>query len=131
MMKPFSTREMVTEGNELQRRKMKYFNKKLSGAHTEMTENVYALLKRRWQILKNMTLHVPRAVKAIKACAILHNICVDWKDEIPEEDDQRPDTEDAGDIEGERRVMNDSDYTRKMRGRAKRRRVMNEMNFPF
>ena len=107
MMKPFSTEELAAEGNELQRRKMKYFNKKLSGARTVMTENVFALLKRRWQILKNMTLHVPRAVKAIKACAILHNICVDWKDEIPEENDQRPDAEDAGDIEEERRVMND------------------------
>ena len=34
MMKPFSTEELAAEGNELQRRKMKYFNKNLSDACT-------------------------------------------------------------------------------------------------
>ena len=94
-----------------------------------MTENVYGKLKRRWQILKNMTLHLPRAFKAIKACAILHNICVDWNLEIPEDYVQWPDGPDAGNRVVTRR--NDSDHARKVRGKAKRMRLMNEMIFPF
>ena len=41
MIKPFSTRELEAEENEDDRRKMAYFNKKLSGARTTMTKNVY------------------------------------------------------------------------------------------
>ena len=131
MMKPFSQQEINTAATELLKRKMKYFNKRLNGAKTEVTENVYGKLKRRWQILKNMTLHVPCAFKAIKACAILHNICIDWNEEIPEDDVQRPDGPDAGDIVEQRTLRNNSDHARKMRGRAKRMRLMNQMTFPF
>ena len=84
------------------KRKLRYFNKRLSGARTEMTENIYGKLKRRWQILKHMTLHLPRAFKAIKACAILHNMCIDWKEEIPQDDMNQPDRPDAGDVVEER-----------------------------
>ena len=128
-MKPFSEREINATDTQLLKKKMRYFNKRLSGARTEMTENVYGKLKRRWQILKNMTLHLPRAFKAIKACAILHNICVDWNLEIPEDDVQWPDGPNAGNRVVTRR--NDSDHARKMRGKAKRMRLMNEMIFPF
>ena len=115
MMKPFSEQEINAAAPELLKRKMKYFNKRLSGAQTEMTENVYRKMKRRWQILKNMTLHVPCAFKAIKACAILHNICVDWNEEIPEDDVQRPDGHNARDILEQRTLRNSSDHTRKIR----------------
>ena len=78
-----------------------------------------------------MTLHVPRAFKAIKACAILHNICVDWNEEIPEDDVQRPDGPDAGNVVEQRTLRNSSDHTRKIRGRVKILRLLNEMVFPF
>ena len=130
MIKPFSQQE-INAASDLLQRKMRFFNRRLSGAHIEMTKNVYGKLKRRWQILKNMTLHVPRAFKAIKACAILHNICVDWNEEIPEDDGQRPDGPDAGNVVEQRTLRNSSDHTRKIRGRVKRLRLMNEMVFPF
>ena len=130
MMKPFSQQE-INAASDLLKRKMKYFNKRLSGACIEMTNNVYRKMKRKWQILKNMTLHVQCALKAIKACATLHNICIDWNEEIPEDDVQWPDGPDAGDIVEQRTLRNDSDHARKMRGRAKRMRLMNEMIFPF
>ena len=52
MMKPFSEQEINAAAPELLKRKMKYFNKRLSGAQTEMTKNVYRKMKGRWQILK-------------------------------------------------------------------------------
>ena len=78
-----------------------------------------------------MTLHVPSAFKAIKACAILHNICIDWNEEIPEDDGQRPDGPDAGNVVEQRTLRNSSDQTRKTRGRVKRLRLMHNMVFPF
>ena len=130
MIKPFSQQE-INAVSDLLQRKMRYFNRRLSGAHTEMTENMYGKKKRRWQILKNMTLHVPRAFKAIKACAILHNICIDWNEEIPKDDVQWPDVPDVGYIVEQRTLRNNSDHARKMRGRAKRMRLINQMIFPF
>ena len=128
MIKPFSQQE-INAASDLLQRKMRFFNRRLSGARTEMTENVYGKLKRRWQILKNMTLLVRHALKAIKACAILHNICVDWNEEIPEDNGQRPDGPDAGNVVEQNR--NRSDQTRKTRGKRKRLRLMHDMAFPF
>ena len=52
-----------------------------------MSENMYSMLKRRWPILKNIHHHMRLAQKAIKVCCILENICRDWNEQLPPDDD--------------------------------------------
>ena len=40
------------------------------------------------------------ALKAIKCCCILENICRDWNEGDPEDDDDTDDAPDAGDVVG-------------------------------
>ena len=48
-----------------------------------MTENIYAMWKRRWPILKHMREDLLRAKQTIDATAILHNLAILWSDELP------------------------------------------------
>ena len=48
-----------------------------------MTENIYGILKRRFPICKYIRCELPNAVRIVQACAVLHNIAIDWHDAEP------------------------------------------------
>ena len=48
-----------------------------------MTETIYGIYKRRTPIVKFVRLNLKNTVKVATACAILHNIALDWNDEVP------------------------------------------------
>ena len=62
------------------------FNIRHSGARVEMTENIYGMLKRRFPLVKNTRVELPNAVKVTAAAAVLHNMALDWADEMPMDD---------------------------------------------
>ena len=82
------------------------FNLRHSGLRTEMTENIYAMWKRRWPITKHEREDLPTAKKTIVATAVLHNLCIRWADELPpledgEVDDMPAQEEDVADDGGD------------------------------
>ena len=87
LTKPFSERELNNEVDQARRRQKILFNRRLCGARTVMSENIYATLKRRWPVLKNMRHHMKLAQKAIKVVCILENICREWNDDLPEDEE--------------------------------------------
>ena len=124
LVKPFSNAEINSEANEARKRKMVRFNKKLCGARTVMSENLYGTLKRRWPILKNMRHHMDLAQKAIKVCCILENMCRDWIDGLPEdEEENRDDNDNVGNGAGPVAAGN-----LVTRGKAKRMWLMEQMS---
>ena len=54
LTKPFSERELNNEVDQARRRQKILFNRRLCGARTVMSENIYATLKHRWPVLKNI-----------------------------------------------------------------------------
>ena len=74
LTKPFSEAEINSEINPACRHQKLLFNICLLGAHTVLSENIFATLKQRWPILKNMRHHMKMAPKAIKVACILENI---------------------------------------------------------
>lgn len=48
-----------------------------------MTECIYGMLKRRFPILKYIRVKLGNAVKIAQACAVLHNMALDWADPVP------------------------------------------------
>jgi len=50
-----------------------------------MTENIYAIWKCRFPILRNMRCHLPTAKKIIIATGILHNLSIRLQDGLPDE----------------------------------------------
>ena len=45
-----------------------------------MTENIYGILKRWFPICKYIRCELPNSVRIVQACAVLHNIAIDWHD---------------------------------------------------
>ena len=66
-----------------------------------MTEDIYGMLKRWFPITKFIRSHLLNSIRIVQACIVLHNIALDYRDEVPtinhpnyreeveEEDDQR------------------------------------------
>ncbi len=79
LMKPYTNAEATGHARK------HLFNKRLSGLRTVMSENVYAVWKKRFPCLRYMRCHHRLAKKIIVATAILHNIAVRWNAEEPEE----------------------------------------------
>jgi len=62
------------------------FNKQLSSARVKV-ECAFGLLKSRWRVLqKRFDSSVEFAIKNAIACAVPHNLCVQWWDDWEEED---------------------------------------------
>ena len=57
------------------------FDKALQSGHLKI-ENVFAISKNRWQILKNLNFNVLYSRQVILACCVLHNICKLHEDEL-------------------------------------------------
>ena len=55
-----------------------------SQARTEMTECIYGMLKQRFPIVKFIRAKLSNAIKIFQACAVLHNMAVEFRDEVPQ-----------------------------------------------
>lgn len=75
VMKPYSSAEA-----DVSKRR---FNTKLSSLRTEMTENVFARLKQRFPILRELRYNLRYAQRTVLACCVLHNIAASLNDEVP------------------------------------------------
>lgn len=93
ILRPFTEPE-VTAASLRDRRRMRDFNACLSSMRV-ISEHAFGRLKGRSPSLKDMGHHnnVHDLYKAIEALMILHNICIDWKDEPEYIDPPRPDEE--------------------------------------
>ncbi len=78
LIKPFSTDESVES------RQKRQFNVRLCAIRTVCTENLFARLKQRFPVLRNMRRHYLNAKKTIIAVCCLHNISIRWDDVDPE-----------------------------------------------
>jgi hypothetical protein len=82
LVKPYNNRE------ELNNALNKLFNQRLSAIRTIMSENVFAMWKRRFPILRMMRAHFHAARIIIIATAILHNIGIRMGEaEVLDDDD--------------------------------------------
>ena len=88
MVTPFSNEEALGDPHK------RLFNLRLSGLRAEGSENFFGMWKRRWPIIKHVRLNHDKAMEAVFATAVLHNLCVHWnepeppmdgEDEIPDE----------------------------------------------
>jgi hypothetical protein len=70
LVKPYTNAEAVRDAS------MRLFNGRLSGLRTVMSENVFALLKHRFPVLRNIRGHLPSAKIVVLATAVLHNIAI-------------------------------------------------------
>lgn len=59
------------------------FNVRLNGLRTISSENVYARLKQRFPILREMRSDFQTSQRIVIACCVLHNIAEKFKDELP------------------------------------------------
>lgn len=83
LMTPYSEAESCIDDNKC------LFNIRHSSARVEMTENIYRMMKRRFPIVKYIQTKLRNANLITTAAAILHNMALDYKDEVP--DDDHPD----------------------------------------
>lgn len=94
LIRPYTNEEALRDASK------RRFNRRLSGLRTVMSENIFGIWKRRFPVLKNMRNHLPLAKKVIVACAILHNMSIMWRDELPADDHQeQPEEQGAPDHE--------------------------------
>ena len=82
LITPYSTTESNRDRNKA------LFNRRLSGAWCEMTENIYGIWKWRFPIIRCLRVHLPNAYKVIVGTAVLHNFSVQWREIMP---DNHPD----------------------------------------
>ena len=74
--------------------------------------------------------HLDRAMKAIRVCCILENICRDWSEELPPNDEHVPDAPDAGNQGGAGGGGGGAgEAAHLQRGKAMRISLMNEMPY--
>ena len=59
------------------------YNVRHSQARVEMTKNIYGMLKRRFPFIKFTRVNTLNAVKITTAAAVLHNMALDFADEMP------------------------------------------------
>ena len=77
-----------------------------------------------------MTLHLLWVMKAIKVFAILESLCSDWNEDMPVDDRKSPDPPDAGnDTRDRQNQANIRDCIQLMQGKAKRRRLLDQMSY--
>ena len=124
LIKPFSNNE--ADGD----RRKRTFNRKLSGARTVMSENIYGVWKRRFPILKALRTDFKLSQKIICATAVLFNLGRMWAEDDIENHDEESDNDDDSDDtdEDETYVVVDLDRnTVRLRGNAERERLVTQM----
>jgi hypothetical protein len=144
-VRPFDETELSKAPDEVTYKRMRAFNKRLSGVRITV-EHAFGRLKGRFRALKEMGPHedIQEMYKAIEALLILHNICIDlgdkpeeiWdfdpKDDFEEtEEDPDPDLEASlGEFEELDAIPgHETDAWLKRQGRRKRMIIFNEL-FP-
>lgn len=121
LIKPFSNNE--ADGD----RRKRIFNRKLSGARTVMSENIYGVWKRRFPIIKALRTDFRLSQKIICATAILFNLGRMWSDDDDDLESEDND-EDSDQDEDEDYVVVDQDrITARLRGMAERDRILEAM----
>jgi hypothetical protein len=117
--------------------KKKYYNTSFSGTRV-LIENAFGLLKARWGQLKYLKFFtIEKTALFVKACCVLHNICIDKQDHWDDEDIDvaNPDDSDSDENCNDNRNGNNtcSDGTRgsnallKRQGETKRITIMNDL----
>ncbi len=77
MVTPFSNEEALGDPHK------RLFNLRLSGLRAEGPENIFGMWKSRWPIIKHVRLNHDKAMEAVFATAVLHNLCVHWNKPEP------------------------------------------------
>ena len=142
-MRPFDEKELA-DAPLAEHPRMRAFNKCLSSVRITV-EHAFGLLKGRFPSLKEMGRHedIQEAYKAIEALMIIHNICIDWKDQpdriwdfdptddwSDDEDEEQDENIDGEVIEGEAQVPgHETNAWLLEMGREKRNIIFNEL-FP-
>ena len=80
LMTPYSEPESRQDDNKC------LYNIRHSGSRVEMTENIYGMLKRRFPIVKCLRVDLGNAMNIIICTAILHNMALDFQDDLPNHD---------------------------------------------
>ena len=122
LIKPFN----INEASQDKRKRI--FNKRHSGLRTVMTENIFAVWKRRFPVIKSLRSDFRTSQKIIVATAILFNLGRMWSDDDPE--DVNGGEEDDIDEEPARAgfVVEDSHPSSvRIRGQAERQRLLENM----
>jgi hypothetical protein len=114
-----------------QDKRKRIFNKKLSGLRTVMSENIFAVWKRRFPVIKSLRSDFLTSQIIIVATAILFNMGRMWSDEDPEDEEEVDgDDPDERDKEpaGAGFVVEDSHPSSvRIRGQAERQRLLENM----
>ena len=87
MITPYTTAEVEADVTG----KLRRFNTKHSGARMEMTEHIFAVWKRRWPIIRSLRVHLQNAQRIVLATAVLHNMAILWREELPDDFDEDED----------------------------------------
>jgi len=122
LIKPFNIKEASQD------RRKRIFNTRLSGLRTVMSENIFAVWKRRFPVIKSLRSDFLTSQKIIVATAILFNIGRMWSDDDPEDDmnvgldDIEEESGGAGFI-----VEDSHPSTVRIRGQAERQRLLDNM----
>lgn len=128
LIKPYTRAE--TDGNLRRVR----FNSKLSGIRTVMTENLFAVVKRRFPWIKNMRPDYMAAREAIWCTFALNNVAQRWSEQLPDDGDGIEDDPVEDDLPPERperqwRIVEDNvdRQTVRERGQLKREELCRTM----
>ena len=124
-MKPFP----IAEAAQCPRKRL--FNRRISGLRTVMSENFYAVWKKRFTIMKAMRTDADLELnqKIVIAAAILFNLANiwNWKDEGPEKEDD-DDDDDEGSVMAREVIVEEGDPgSVRFRGQVERERMMSNM----
>lgn len=118
LIKPYSNNE--ADGD----RRKRIFNRKLSGARTVMSENIYGVWKRRFPIIKALRTDFRLSQKIICATAILFNLGRMWSDDDDDDDLESDDDSDQDDGDEDFVVVDNDRNTSRIRGNVERERLL-------
>ncbi len=94
LIKPYSNAESLDDPRKA------LFNHRLSGARSEMTENLFGRWVRRFPFVKQIRTHIRNSQRSISCCAVLHNWAENLRD-VPVDDGDIPVPPDDSDEEDE------------------------------
>ena len=127
LIKPFN----INEASQDKRKRI--FNRKLSGLRTVMSENIFAVWKRRFPVIKSLRSDFLTSQKIIVATAILFNMGRMWSDDDPEDDQEdevdgdEPNERDQEPAGGGFVVEDSHPSSVRIRGQAERQRLLENM----
>lgn len=119
LIKPFSMNEASGD------RRKRMFNRRLSGARTVMSENIYGVWKRRFPIIKSLRTGFLFSQKIICATAILFNLGRMWAEEDLEEEENED--ADGNDDDNQEFTVQDQTSNARARGQVERQILLDNM----